>query len=94
MTIHQIVPNTHPICKDRFRGYELRNGDEFTVSLSSDLKEIMHMMQITDSTHKFMPIKIFRRVIWYKPRTWFRKYITVRFVEFESKTTVNENSKS
>lgn len=76
MTIHNIAPNA------RIRSYALNNGDEFTISIDRNLTEVLAMMRLSTKNCMFYPLKIFKRVIWYKPRTWFKKYMTVRYVEF------------
>ena len=65
------------IVEDKVRGYCLRNGDVFTIS--SDL--LIYILSQSNFEHLFLPIRRYRRAVWYKPRTWFREWFDIRFVE-------------
>lgn len=70
------------ISVEEYHTYELKNGDEFAISIDRNFSEVLSMMRLTTSRHMFYPMKVFKRVTWYKPRTWFQKYMIVKYAEF------------
>ena len=61
------------------RAHRLSNGDIFTI----DAKYFMDVFTKSNQYHVFMPRRVFKKVIWYKPKTWFRKYIEIEYIDYE-----------
>lgn len=50
------------------RAYKLQNRDVFSISEN----KAFEVMSINNMNCKFIPLKRYKRIIWYKPSTWFR----------------------
>ena len=61
------------------RSYELRSGDIFTIEDRHVLEALCH----NNSYHIFLPLRRYRKVIWYRPWTWFRRFWDVQYIEFK-----------
>lgn len=64
-------------CKDVVRGYQLHNGDVFTVTT----KRLFDVVSRSNAHHIFLPIKRYKKVVWYKPSTWFRILWDIEYIE-------------
>lgn len=59
--------------------HRLRNGDVFTI----DSKRFLEVFSMSNRYHGFIPLAMpYKKVVWYKPSTWFRKFIKVKYVEW------------
>lgn len=54
--------------KHNVRAYKLASGDVFSISEN----QAFEVMSRNSYGYMFIPIKRYRRVVWYKPSTWFR----------------------
>ena len=67
------------------RAYELRSGDIFTIEDRHVLEALCH----SNSRHIFLPLRRYRKVIWYRPRTWFRRFWDIQYIEFREEADGN-----
>mgnify|MGYP004659785627 CR=1 FL=1 len=61
------------------RAYAPRNGDIFTI----DDRHVLEVLRHSNSHHIFLPLRRYRKVIWYRPWTWFRRFWDIQYIEFE-----------
>ncbi len=59
------------------RGYQLHNGDVFTVTS----KRLFDVLFRSSAHHIFVPIRRYKKVVWYKPSTWFRVLWDIEYIE-------------
>lgn len=64
-----------------FRLFQLHIGDEFVVT-EEQLYEVFDVQARMASTSfmRFKLVSIYKKVIWYKPNTWFKKYYQIRVI--------------
>lgn len=60
------------------RTYQLKSGDVFTISGS---KALIYAMSKSNFYHMFLPVRCYRRWVWYKPKTWFQIWYDIMYVE-------------
>lgn len=66
--------------RKEYRAYKLRNGDKFII----DSKRFLEVFSTSNQHHAFIPLTMpYKEVVWYKPSTWFRKFIKVEYKEFK-----------
>lgn len=61
------------------RCYQLRHGDIFTVSESY----LIHVVRQSNQRRLFLPLKRYKMVTWYKPRTWFAYYWQIEYIAYQ-----------
>lgn len=61
------------------RGYQLHNGDVFTVPS----KRWFEVFSKSNSHHIFVPLRVYRKVVWHRPSTWFGKWCDIQYIEME-----------
>lgn len=61
--------------------FQLHIGDEFVVT-EEQLYEVFDVQARMASTSfmRFKLVSIYKKVIWYKPNTWFKKYYQIRVI--------------
>lgn len=57
--------------------YNLKNGDIFTISS----KKLFDILSMSNQYYVFKPLKYYKKIIWYKPKTWFRKIWEIQYIE-------------
>lgn len=57
--------------------YNLKNGDIFTTSS----KKIFDILSMSNQYYIFKPLKHYKKIIWYKPKTWFREIWEIQYIE-------------
>lgn len=60
------------------RACALRNGDIFTI----DDKCVFEVLRYSNSYRIFLPLRRYRKIIWYRPWTWFRRFWDIQYIEF------------
>lgn len=60
------------------RAYAIRNGDIFTI----EDKRIIEVLSQSNSHHIFLPLRRYKKVVWYRPWTWFRRFWDVKYIEY------------
>lgn len=67
------------------RAYKLRSGDIFTIADDRILEALCQ----SNSHHIFFPLRRYRKVIWYRPWTWFRRFWDIQYIEFRGEVDSN-----
>ena len=57
--------------------YNLKNGDIFTTSS----KRLFDILSMSNQYYIFKPLKHYKKIIWYKPKTWFREIWEIQYIE-------------
>lgn len=61
------------------RGYQLKDGDVFTVCS----KNLFSVISRSNMYHIFVPIREYKKIVWYKPCTWFRVLWDIKYIEWK-----------
>lgn len=61
----------------RLRGYQLHSGDIFTISL----KQLYDVCSYSNCHYMLVPVRRYKKIVWYKPTTWFRILVDIKFLE-------------
>lgn len=61
------------------RVFKLKNRDVFTITT----KRLFEVCSMSNLNHIFVPIKIYKKIVWYNPKTWFRTLCQIEYIENE-----------
>lgn len=77
--VNMVTREVYNLQNAAVRGYQVQNGDIFTVSES----RAIHVMRCSNQRHIFMPLERYKNPIWYRPSTWFQWLWKIQYIEYE-----------
>lgn len=72
----------------QLRAYELHNKDIF--SIRSNVKNLKLLFHAAHYPRYFYILNEFRCPVWYKPWTWFRRYLKIMYFTADEEKTKDE----